>query len=274
MTTSYELMSTYGQNPATTAKVICNKVVYAFARSIMKPPPNGWLQSRWHWFKSPFSLRNQILWSRPLGAWFYVEDEISIENMLHMPTYEPVSWVAPQPGNIFLDVGAHIGWYTIQVARAVGRFGQVIALEPDECNRQQLERNLSLNGITNHTIIPLAAWSQSGPVHWSTSKVSVWHKIDEAQGPQTIQAVTLDDLVSQLSLPRVDWIKMDIEGAETRALEGAKGILRRFQPALFIEVHETLEPVSSFLAKFGYVIERSEFDQPPDHHGWIVARIR
>jgi len=265
-------MDTYGQSAATTAKVLCNKLSYAVVRGTSKPPKDGWLHSRWHWSRSPFSLRNQILWSRSLGAWFYVEEESTIENMLNMRAYEPVTWVAPERGNVVLDIGAHIGWYSIQAARAVGDSGRVVALEPDESNRKQLERNLALNQIANHTIVPLAAWSVTGLVHWSPSEVSVWNKIDAVRGSETIEAISLDDLVTRLSLPRVDWIKMDIEGAETEALAGAEVTLRRFHPTLFIEVHECTEQVRRLLAGYGYSIEQETFDQPPERHGWILAR--
>jgi FkbM family methyltransferase len=268
------LTETYGLTPATTGKVLCNKLAYSFVRLFGQQPPQGWLESPWHWYKSPFPLRNQILRSRSLGAWFYVEDESTIENMLHMPSYEPVSWVAPMPGNVLIDVGAHIGWYTIQACRAVGRFGKVIALEPDQSNRQQLERNLSLNHIGNYTIVPLAAWSKTESIRWSPSEVSVWNKIDEVKGSETIEAVSLDDVVRRLSVPQVDWIKMDIEGAEVAALEGARETLQRFHPVLFIEVHETLEELKNLLFSIGYSIQRAAFDRPPDHHGWIVAQYR
>jgi FkbM family methyltransferase len=266
------ILDTRGRVPTTTAKVLCNKLTYAIVRSFKEPPPEGWVHSRWHWYRSPFSLRRQILWSRPLGAWFYVEDEDSIENMLHLQDYEPVSWVAPERGGIFLDVGAHIGWYTIRAARAVGQSGRVIALEPAASNRNQLERNLELNKMANYTIVPLAAWSKAGPVRWSPSHVSVWNKVDESGGTEKLEAVALDDLVSKLSLPQVDWIKMDIEGAETEALRGAATILRKFHPVLFIEVHECMAELRGLLPQFGYAIERAEFDQPPERHGWILAR--
>src|SRR5271168_2475235 len=268
------LTETYGFTPAATGRVLCNKLTYGFVRLFGKQPPQGWLHSGWHWYKSPFPLRNQILRSRSLGAWFYVEDESTIENMLHMPSYEPVSWVAPMPGNILFDIGAHIGWYTIKAARAVGRTGRVIALEPDQSNRRQLERNLSLNQITNCTIVPSAAWSKTESIRWSPSEVSVWNKIDELQGSQKIEAVALDDLISSLSVPRVDWIKMDIEGAEVAALKGAQETLQRFHPSLFIEVHETLQELTHLLSSIGYSIQRAAFDHLPDHHGWIVAQYR
>jgi len=192
--------------------------------------------------------------------------------MLHLPTYEPVDWVSPGLGDIFLDVGAYTGWYAMQAARAVGPSGRVVALEPDPSNRSQLETNLSLNGFSNCTVLPVAAWSKASEIGWQSNDVSVWRKVDEKQTTTLVRAVTVDSLIDDLDLPDVRWIKMDIEGAEIEALQGAQAVLRRVHPTLFIEVHETLEPVSRFLAGFGYSIEQSAFDVPPDRHGWILAR--
>lgn len=265
-------MDTYGLRPATTARVLCNKIAYAFVRSVKKTPEEGWLHSPWHWYRSPFSLRREILWSSPLQAWFCPEDESAMECMLHLPTYEPVGWVSPKPGDIFLDIGAYIGWYSIRAAKAVGPSGRVVALEPDPANRRQLEKNLSLNGLANCTVVPMAAWSGTGKIGWESNDVPVWRKVDQAQTTAFVRAVTVDSLVDDLDLPDVRWVKMDIEGAEIEALQGAEGVLRRCHPALFIEVHETLGPVSRFLEKFGYSIEQAAYDQPPDRHGWILAR--
>jgi FkbM family methyltransferase len=212
------------------------------------------------------------MWSAPLQAWFRPEDESAMECMFRLPSYEPVGWVSPKPGDVFLDVGAYIGWYTIQAAKAVGPSGRVIAMEPDLSNRRQLETNLSLNGISNCTIVPLAAWSKAGEIGWQSNEVPVWSKIRQTQGATTVGTATVDSLVNDLGLANVNWIKMDIEGAEIEALQGAVQVLKQLHPALFIEVHETLEPVTHFLKEFGYTIKKSEFDMPPDHHGWIMVR--
>jgi FkbM family methyltransferase len=265
-------MNTYGKTPFTTAKILCNRAMYGLARTVAKPPSQGWLHSRWHWYKSPFSLRNQVLWSAPLGAWFRPNDESAIECMLCLPSYEPVGWVAPKPGDVFLDVGAYIGWFTIQAARAVGLSGRVVALEPDACNREQLEGNLALNGLSSCTVVPVAAWFESTEIGWRADDVPVWSKVDRASQGRSVRAVTIDSLVCDLGLANVNWIKMDIEGAEIEALRGAETTLERFRPILFIEIHETLNEVSRFLERFGYVIEKSEYDQPRNRHGWILAR--
>lgn len=237
-------------------------------------PEQGWLRSRWHWYRFPFSMRNSVLWSPFLKAWFSPEDESAMECMMRLPDYEPVSWVTPEAGNVFVDVGAYIGPFSILAARAVGPRGTVVAMEPDGANRRQLERNLALNEIANCTVIPCAAWSRSGRIGWRKGEEPVWHGVEENQVSQTVEAVKLDEFVSERSLDRVDWIKMDIEGGEIEALKGAENTLKKFRPNLFIEIHETAEALREFLDAHGYRIERESFDEPPDHHGWILARVK
>jgi FkbM family methyltransferase len=267
-------MKTYGQTPLATVKVFLNQACYGVVRSVAKQPPAGWLHSRWHWYKAPFSLRNEVLWSAPLDSWFRACDDSAMECMLRLPQYEPVSWVAPKEGEVFLDVGAYIGWYTIQAGKAVRSAGRVIALEPDPVNRKHLEDNIVLNGLVNCVVVPAAAWFETADLGWNTDRVPVWSKVNRQPALNSVRGVTIDSLAADLNLSRLDWIKFDIEGAETEALRGAVQVLDRFRPALFIEIHQTLTPVLSFLKSHGYAVERSEFDQPPDCHGWVLARAR
>ena len=230
------------------------------------------LDSDFHWYKFPFPLRHRVLWSPALQAWFRPSDESALEGMLKMPDYEPTDWVQPKPGEVFIDVGAYIGWYTIVASRGVGPAGRVVALEPDAANRHQLEDNLALNGIGNVSVVPSAAWSKSGRVGWQASDVPVWHAASgNGNGAASVEAVTIDDLVRQMRLPRVDWIKMDIEGGEVAALEGASSTLQAFHPTLFIELHETFDAVTKFLRPFGYSNTHVEFDIEPEKHGWLFA---
>jgi FkbM family methyltransferase len=266
---------TRGRTSVTTAKVLCNKLVYCVVRATLRPPPRGWVHSPWHWFGFPFSLQEQILWSRSLQAWFRPLDNSAIEGMLHLPSYEPVEWVTPQPGQVFLDIGAYVGWYAIQAARAVGPSGRVVAIEPDPRNRLQLENNISLNAITNATIVPLAAWSHAGKVRWQGDSVEpVWHKIDESSGSGLVDAVTVDDLVRRFGLTRVDWIKLDVEGAEVEVLKGAEQSIQRFHPVLFIEVHGTLHALEAFLPQFGYSIDKTIFGGITENHGHVLAAVK
>lgn len=263
---------TRGADRATTSRVYCNKLVFPLARAVTRTPPRSWVHSPWHWYRFPFSLRNRVLWSRTLGCWFRASDEAAIECMLRLPDYEPVDWVTPKRGDVVLDVGAYVGWYTLRAARAVGASGCVVALEPDAENRRQLEANLALNGIGNVRIVGKAAWSGSGPLPWRHVDHPPWRRVSGAAEGLAVDGVALDDLTAALALPRVDWIKMDVEGAEVQALRGARALLRQFQPTLFIEVHETYAELKQTLQELHYAVAQASFDVPPERHGWVLVR--
>jgi FkbM family methyltransferase len=212
------------------------------------------------------------LWSPQLAAWFCPENEASIELMLHESS-EPVEWVDLSEGDVFLDVGAFVGWHTIRAARIVGPSARVISLEPDPINRRQLETNLALNHVTNCTVIPFGAWSKTGEdLGWSTEKSPDCCRIEGNQSSGGIKTTTVDDLVAEMRLTRLNWIKMDIEGGEVEALKGAENTLRDFRPRLFVEVHNTVQSVKELLRRYGYSIEREVYDHSPEPHGWYQAR--
>jgi FkbM family methyltransferase len=269
------LTETRGKRASTTAKVLCNKASYSLVRAAgyQSPPGLGWHASPRHWYRFPFSLRGEILWSPQLAAWFCPENEASIELMLHEADYEPVEWVELSEGDVFLDIGAFVGWHSIRASRLVGSSARIISLEPDAANRRQLEKNLTLNNVTNCTVIPLAAWSKSGVnLGWFTEKSPDCCRVEENPLSIGIKTTTVDDLAEELQLDRLNWIKMDIEGGEVEALTGAEKTLRRLRPWLFVEIHDTIEPVKDLLNQFGYSIEREAYDRSPVPHGWYQAR--
>jgi FkbM family methyltransferase len=268
------LTETRGMHASTTVKVLCNKASYSLVRAVghRNPPTLGWHASPRHWYRFPFSLRGEVLWSPQLAAWFCPENEASIELMLHEADYEPVEWVELSQGDVFLDIGAFVGWHSIRAARIVGPSARIISLEPDATNRRQLENNLALNGVTNCTVIPLAAWSKSGvDLGWFTEKSPDCCRIEDNQVSSGIKTTTVDDLAAALRLDRLNWIKMDIEGGEVEALKGAEKTLRRFRPCLFVEIHDTVGPVKAILNQYGYSIVREAYDRSPVPHGWYQA---
>jgi len=192
--------------------------------------------------------------------------------MLHMEGYEPTEWVSPREGDVFLDIGGFVGWHAIRAARIVGPSGRVISLEPDPINRSQLEVNLSLNGVANCTISGLAAWSTTGEeLGWYTRKSADCCRIDGAECAQKVVTTTIDDLVRDMQLDRLDWIKIDIEGGEIEALKGAEMSLGRYRPQVFVEVHDTVDAVKGLLARYNYAIEKEAYDSSVKPHGWYYA---
>lgn len=138
-------------------------------------------------------------------------------------------------GDVVLDVGGHVGTFTRR-ALALGA-SRVVAVEPDPVLAVCLRQNFA--GDSRVTVVEAAAWNESGaltlrwgPVNSGTSSV-----ITGGERIGEVRAVTIDSLTKSLGLSRVDYIKMDIEGAEREALAGAAATLRAQRPRLMIDAY-------------------------------------
>jgi FkbM family methyltransferase len=150
-----------------------------------------------------------------------------------------------QPGWTAIDVGANIGYFTLLMANLVGPHGKVIAFEPLAENFKILKENIQLNGHANVVAENLALMSRTerielrsatpGAITWVASV-----KIDQnaAVESQSAEAVTLDEYVETNGIAKVDFLKIDVEGAEASVLEGATNVLNKHKPILLIEMHE------------------------------------
>jgi FkbM family methyltransferase len=127
-------------------------------------------------------------------------------------------------GGVAVDIGANIGYYTLLMARAVGPEGRVIAFEPDAANAELLRRNIAENGYANVIVVEAAVAESEGTVRLHLAEAnSVNHRLstdDDGRAVVEIPAVTLDGWLEANGVVRADFIKLDIEGAEIRALAG------------------------------------------------------
>jgi FkbM family methyltransferase len=143
-----------------------------------------------------------------------------------------------RPGDDVLDIGAHVGAYTLLASRLVGDGGRVFAFEPDPAARGALERNIRANGAHNVTVVPSAVTGHDGTVWLQSDLVgdSTTHVSTEG-GFVEVEAVTLASFCGRLGLsPSV--IKVDVEGGEAGVLaDGARALLGRTR-AVVVEVHE------------------------------------
>ena len=145
------------------------------------------------------------------------------------------------PGDVVIDGGGCWGDTTLYFAAKVGSGGKVYCYEFEPGNLDVLRKNLELNphleGIVG--IVENALWEKSGEVLTydpGGPATTVALRQNQSAMAQTT-TLSIDDLVSQQSLPKVDFIKMDIEGAELNALRGAEQSLRAFKPSLAISVY-------------------------------------
>jgi FkbM family methyltransferase len=142
-----------------------------------------------------------------------------------------------QPGDVVIDAGAHVGEST-RNALLLGA-SKVIAIEPEPANLRALRRNLAAQLADGRiVIVEKGVYDHEGVLEFETHKSWDGQFVDEhgAHGGaiERLPVTTIDALVAQLKLTRLDFIKMDIEGSEPYALKGAAETLRRFKPRLAI----------------------------------------
>ena len=155
-----------------------------------------------------------------------------------------------RPGDEFLDLGANIGYFTLMASRLVGDTGRVVAVEPSIRALRKLTHHIWLNKCTNVMLISCAAGSEwsSGRIGWATESniggsAVVATAADAYTRTEPIWVAPIDDVLRGIELtPTV--IKIDLEGYELAALQGAERLLKQ-RPWIVCEVTERL------LAKFG-----------------------
>ena len=137
-----------------------------------------------------------------------------------------------KPRMIVVDVGAHIGTFTLLASKMVGGEGKVIAIEPEMHNFKQLRRNLELNKIKNAIPVNIALSDSNGKKDFFVTKGSGCHSFFPMSGEEIIDKIqinvkTLDTLLQELNITKLDLIKIDAEGPELKILKGAEKTLKR-----------------------------------------------
>ena len=132
-------------------------------------------------------------------------------------------------GDIVVDIGAHIGYYTLQFANLVGPTGKVYAFEPEPKNFELLKKNVQINKYDNVVLIQKIVSDKDGIVEFFISKFdSIGNKLfksNEAGSSIKIESTTLDEYFKDLK-EKIDFIKMDIQGGEGKAILGMKNLLK------------------------------------------------
>lgn len=141
------------------------------------------------------------------------------------------------PGDVVVEVGANIGAHTIGLAKTVGAEGTVVAIEPHPSHFQLLSANIALNSLDNVQAFNLAAGANQGSINLPEvdftrpGNLGIIELSLDATGEEVMMA-TLDDL---LKLDKCKLIKIDVEGMEREVVLGAKAIIERCQPAIYVE---------------------------------------
>ena len=151
--------------------------------------------------------------------WVQGESKTHLRDIFYSKVYERMFSV--ERSNVVIDVGANIGAFTIKAARQVGPTGKVVAIEPEAGNLALLRKNT--RHLANVVVVEKAASSSKGQQKLYQAPKSFLFSThqDYGLGHIKVEADTVDNIVSELGLDRVDFIKIDAEGAELEILEGA-----------------------------------------------------
>lgn len=222
--------------------------------SIKSATVRGLLRLSGAWLRNPWTrFGKQALWSRvcvPHLSWrsdeivcravretrFRVRPTDFVENRICFfgqwePAITAVFESTLRPGDVVVDVGANVGFYSVLAGTLVGPSGRVFALEPSPSIRQRLTANLELNGLRNIDVLPYAAWHENGHAtlqlmdgnRGGSSLGATWNTTSS----ETVTMKRLDDMIPRDVWRRVKVIKIDVEGAEWAALLGAEQLLRK-----------------------------------------------
>ena len=211
------------------------------------------------------------------------------EDLVFMTNHEEdiIEHFTPKEGDIVVDIGAHMGRYTIIGAKRVGAQGKVVAIEAHPGNFEMLNRNIKLNQLTN--VIPLnyAVYSKETKIklylpdeesgytmHHSIMSNYVFTKYKDKTEDKFVEvsANTLDYFLQLEGITDVNWIKIDVEGAEFEVLKGAHNVLSNSKNiSLLIEVHgkDTYEPIIKSLRSYNFKIDFEKTYENGEKH--IIA---
>ena len=144
-----------------------------------------------------------------------------------------------KPGMTFMDIGANTGVFAMKAAKEVGESGLVLALEPFIETAEVLVHNIELNHFSNVRVRVCCAAARTGHVAFYLNRDRPasfgMRRIGDAKSISVL-AVAIDDLCRWESLERLDYLKIDAEGAEEAILLGARESLRRFRPIVQVEI--------------------------------------
>lgn len=177
--------------------------------------------------------------------------------------WEPISIIKPKKDQIIIDVGANVGYYTLNLSKKIGHNGKIISIEPDPQTFKILKKNCELNRLTNVELHNYAISDHDGLMNlFQSSTHSGQNSLIPNDSCQsiTVKTITLDNLIGE-NFTKIHWLKIDVEGSEFFVLKGSSRLLTKTQNVL-IEIHEEImekqnqkpEELIKILKNFGFKI--------------------
>jgi FkbM family methyltransferase len=184
---------------------------------------------------------------------------------MHEPALTAALAAALRPGDVFLDIGANFGYYTLLAGQLVGPAGRVICFEPNPRVAANLRASLALNDCGHVRLVQAAVGRASGAQTMfvpergqsglGTLSAETARDLGGSMREVTVELTSLDDFAAGTDLAAVRAVKVDAEGFELEIVAGAGEMLRRYRPLLFIEVGpDTGSRLAASLRGLGYEV--------------------
>lgn len=173
-------------------------------------------------------------------------------------------------GDTVFELGAHIGYISLYFSKLVGKNGKLYVFEPGANNLPYVRENISNSTFKNTTLVEKAVSDSNGTATFYlenitgqsnslvkdyrvTKKIQTKSFVDLKKNEVQVETIRLDDFVQANHISRIDFIKIDIEGAEYMAIKGMTTILSQMKPTMMIEVTENHQALFDLLRENGYV---------------------
>lgn len=189
------------------------------------------------------------------------------ENIFFLGEYEKAELLTLstllKKDDVLLDIGANIGLYSLYASKIIGDNGKIISFEPFEQNFQSFTKNISLNSFTNIQVEKKAVGAENGTINLyynqdeknlgMVSTQSIENSISEK-----VLIISIDQFLEASKTKKIDFVKIDIEGHEFKALKGMQNTLLKYKPTILIEILvenksiDNKEFIHEFLVDLGY----------------------
>jgi FkbM family methyltransferase len=227
---------------------------------------NGWIHDA--------SGAGILVLAEPRGPGVRGHDQLAREVFLHR--------FNPEVGHVILDIGAGVGTEVVTFARMVGETGRVIAFEAHPATCALLRRTVQLNGLSQVEVVQAAVMDSEIPVTMSDLGPTLTHVNRVGGQGVSVQAVTLQRVLHDHGIGQVDFIKMNIEGAELAALRGLGDELTKVRHVAigchdFLadetgdESYRTKEEVRALLLAAGFAVVGRDYDPRPWARDYIYG---
>ncbi|MBI2542869.1 MAG: FkbM family methyltransferase [Candidatus Aenigmarchaeota archaeon] len=159
----------------------------------------------------------------------------------------------------FVDIGANIGKYTVMISNQMKDNGRIISIEPHPDNFKILEKNIEINELKNITPLNLACWNKKDSLKlFNHENQPLLASVTKSSGDfMEVAANSVDNILEEFGVDDVDMIKLDVEGAEAKVLEGMDKLLRKGRVKIIFEAwdDEHLSDCRKLLGGYNYKVE-------------------